>query len=227
MQTPKWFSPVLLMMGFLLAGCGRVEDLAGVELATASPTATRPPSEIALPLPRIATKDFLGTVITMNYPDGWQTDEGGQSITLFDPTTAGSGGTGVGLFVALTRTIGITEAEDEMAGIVMSRYLGRGAEAGFVNQEAAPDEGETLAFTWGTHDAAIFRWESEDGSTIGVQVLVLDDDKRRFVILGTTSSPDRWPDFQATWLDMMSTFTLNGTPLPLASLQAAFQTITG
>ncbi|MBN2472472.1 MAG: hypothetical protein JXN59_17225 [Anaerolineae bacterium] len=223
MQAIKPFLLIIWAASLLLTGCGQVTDLAGVELATASPTATRPPVALVLPLSRTASKDFLGTVISLNYPEGWLTDESGQSITVYDPASNSTdrSGLGVGMFVALTRSAGVTEADERLAPLVMSRYLGRAAGGGFIAAEAAPEEGEPLAFDWGGHDAAVFRWQSADAQTLGSQILVLDEDKRRFVIISTQAPADRWPDFEATWRDMLGTFTLNGASLPFSDLQAA------
>lgn len=227
MRQTRILLPVMLTLLLFLSACGHVENIAGVDLATASPTATRPPSEIALPLPRILEKDFLGTVLTMNYPDGWQTDEGGQSISAFDPNPAYGDGDrpGIGMFVALTRTVGLTESEDSMAPDVMARFLARGAEFGMLPQEAVPDETGALAFDWGGYDSAIYRWQNDEGTTMGVQIVVMDEDKRRFVTIGSQTTTAQWPDFQTTWLDMLGTFTLNGNTLPVEALQTAFQAV--
>lgn len=217
--------PVMIALLLFLSACGRVEGIAGVDLATASPTATRPPSEFALPLPRSLEKDFLGTVFTMNYPDGWETNEGGQSIGAIDPNPAFGDGArpGVGMFVALTRTVGMTENDDTMAPEVMARFLARGAEFGMLPQDAVPDESGALAFDWGGYDSAIYRWQNNEEGMIGVQVIVLDEDKRRFVVIGTQTTTGQWPDFETTWLDMLGSFTLNGNNLPAVAIQTAFQ----
>ncbi len=223
---------LLLIIGavcLLCAGCAQVEDLAGVSLATVSPTPTAVPRTVVLPLPHTATKDFLGTVVSINYPEGWQVAESGQSLSVFDPDIGepGGAGLGIGMFIALTRSVGITEGEDAQAPLVMNRFLARAAAGGAVPPESAPAEDGALAFTWGGHDAAVFRWQSEDGAAQGIQLLVLDEDKRRFVIIATQPAPERWPDFQATWLNMMGTFTLNDTGLPLSDLQAALDAFGG
>ena len=80
---------LLAFAALALAGCG-VENLDGITLATAAirPTTTPPPTAtpdpLAASLPNTATKEFLGTTITLSYPEDWQTDEGGQSLVVFD-----------------------------------------------------------------------------------------------------------------------------------------------
>ncbi|GAB4571926.1 MAG: hypothetical protein Kow0077_09890 [Anaerolineae bacterium] len=213
---------VFIGIGIIAAGgCSPVENVAGVVLATANPTATSDAISTSVPLTRTLEKDFVGTVISINYPETWQTSESGQSISAFDPGTADSGGPGIGLFVALTRTVGVDAGEEGIAPVIMSRFLARGAEFGAVPREAVPDEAAAYPFTWGGHDAALYRWTSSENDTVGVQLLVLDGAKRRFVIIGAQASKAYWTDFEPTLHNILATFTLDGETLPIDDVIAA------
>jgi len=226
-QTRRCLAALLGML--LLAACSRVENLAGVTLATPNlaPTATPPPTATpapqALTRPRTITKEFTGTTVTVSYPDGWEQVEGGQSLTLSDPAYPDRNGPGVNLRIALTRTVAVDAGPDGSAPLVMQRFLEQARGYGFFPQEALPGEDAATAFSWGGHDAAVFLWQSDDGATRGAHVLVLTGDKRRFVIMTAATGSDLWPDFEPTWLAILSSLALDGVPLPPAELLAAYE----
>ncbi len=220
---------LIVLLGMpVLAGCTRVETLAGVTLAapvvaptpTPLPTATPPPQ--ALILPRMVSKEFTGTTVGLHYPDGWAHTEGGQSLRLFDPAYPAGNGPGVTLWIALTRTIDLDASPDGSAPQALERFLGQAAAAGFVPGEAVPGEDAAFAFLWGDHDSAFFRWQSGDRATQRAHVLVLSRDKRRFVLLTTAMPAALWPDFEPTWLAILSSVTLDGAALPAADMLAAW-----
>ena len=217
-----------------LAGCG-VENLDGVSLATAAirPTTTPPPTAtpdpLAASLPNTATKEFLGTTITLSYPEGWQTNEGGQSLVIFDsstpPENQGLANAGLSAFISLMRPLNLDAEAENLAALAMQAFVQEAVDNGFGQANSAPSLEETHSFTWGQHDAAIFAWNAADGSTTGVQLVVLDSNQRRFVLFSAQSAADTWPQFAPTLKAMLSTVTLDGDALPAADLLAAFEAV--
>lgn len=222
---------LLIVAALALAGCG-VENLNGIDLATAAirPTSTPPPTAtpdpLAETLPNTATKDFLGTTITLGYPDGWQTDEGGQSLTVFNPDVNGLGGFGLNVFFSLTRRLNLDSATDNLAALAMLSFVQEAADAGFAPTDAVPTLDQIHAFPWGTHEAAIFSWNAADSTVAGIEIVVLDTDQRRFVLFSAQSSVEMWPQFTPTLKAMLSTVTLDGEALPPGDALAAFESVT-
>ncbi len=230
-MLPRITRPFLLLVVILLSACSGVENLTGVELASpaALPTATLPPTATPLAaataaLANTASKDFLGTTISLGYPDGWQVEERGQSLTVYqsDPASPKEVTTSVQIFIALTRSLELEELPEVLAPIAMQRFLLRGEEFGFVAPNSVPGTDEALPFQWGGHDAAIFPWRSEDGALAGVQVTVITEDRRRFVLIGTQTNAAGWPALEPVWQAMLGSFTLDGQALGADDLKNAY-----
>jgi hypothetical protein len=233
MRTNSRIAMLLVMV--LLTGCG-VENIAGVDLSTAaiSPTSTPVPTSSPEPLlsPELtntATTEFVGTTVSLDYPDGWEAVEGGQSLTVFDPAFQNGNGPGVGLFFQLTRQTGLAtdDSSESIAPQAMALSLQRFAGGGYVHADSVPETDEALGFRWGSHDAAIFPWHSQDGAITGVNVVVMDSDRRRFVLIGAQVDSTLWEDFEPTWLAIVGSFTLDGEALPAADIRAAYRQAVG
>lgn len=230
-RSGRTCSLILLAVTLLMlaAGCG-VENLSGVDLATsgAEPTATTAmtaetptPNPAALvDLPNTAEKEFLGTVLTMHYPEGWDTQEGGQSLNIF-PTNGD--GFGVAIFVSLTRTTNVDRDEERVAPLVMAAFLQNAAQGGFVPEESAPTADSAYAFEWGPRAAALYAWQGADDNTNrGLTVVVMDDNRDRFVTLFVQGISDIWLDYAPIWQAMLGSVTLDGVALPGEDLWAAY-----
>lgn len=223
---------ILAFAVLALAGCG-VDNLDGVTLATAAirPTNTPPPTTtpdpLAAALPNTTTKEFLDTTITLSYPEGWQTDESGQYMIIADPNsaTADLGGSGLSIFVSLTRRLNLETDTENLAALAMQAFVREFVDRGFGNPDSVPNLDQTHAFAWGTHDAAIFAWQADDGSLDGIQLVVLDSDRRRFVLFSAQSPAEFWPEFYPTIRAMLATVSLDDDVLPAADLLAAFEAI--
>ena len=107
----------------------------------------------------------------------------------------------------------------------MQAFVQEAVDNGFGPADSVPSLEQTHSFTWGQHDAAIFAWHAADGSVIGIQLVVLDSDQRRFVLFSAQSAADTWPQFAPTLKAMLSTVTLDGDALPAADFLAAFEAI--
>jgi hypothetical protein len=226
---------LLVIAVLALAGCG-VDNLNGIELATAairptstpSPTAT--PDPLAATLPNMATKEFLGTTITLGYPDGWQTDEGGQSLAIFNPDASvqsGFGVSGFGLtaFISLTRRLNLDTNAENLSALAMHSFVQEAVDNGFGPSDSVPSLEQIHSFDWGAHKAAIFSWHATDNSIAGVELVVLDSDQRRFVLFSAQSAVEAWPQFTPTLKAMVATVTLDGDVLPGSDLVAAFEAV--
>lgn len=226
----------IILLILMLTGCGQAENMQGVELATVSidPTATLPPTPspdpMTINLPNTLEKDFTGTVFTINYPEGWQENFGGQSAAVFDPDPRyqDTGGPSFFAFISLSNTIAGRHNLDRdnlpepAAPLFMEFFLSENAERGFINPDSVPEPDEAVAFSWGGLDAAIHTWQSSDGSTRGVQIVIFDENRRRFVLAGTGLPTSLWEAFEPTFLTMMGSATLDGAQLPYQEFADAY-----
>jgi hypothetical protein len=159
----------LVLLALLLAAGCSVENLDGVTLVapvivpTSTPQPTATPDPLALELPNLIEKEFMGTLLTFRYPDGWTTDEGGQYMNVYstDPDTP----VGVGVFISLTRGVGLdSDSEEALAPLAMQVFLQNAVDHGFANPETVPAEGEALALT-GARTTRRLRMADRDGAT--------------------------------------------------------------
>jgi hypothetical protein len=224
---------LLLILLVVAAACSNVESYAGVDLATAAvePSATPPPTATpdpqAVDLPNLGEKEFSGTVVTFNYPENWISNESGQSFNVFDPGEqyGDLDRPAVGTFIQLTRTQGLDGNENNLATQVMMRFLGMASQRGFANADSVPDADSPVNFTWGDNEAALYTWRNPEENTIGTQVVVLDNDRRRFVLMATGIDIPSFEDFEPIWKGMMGTVTLDGEALPAADFLTAYETM--
>ncbi len=216
----------LAFLALLLAGCS-VENLDGVTLVapvimpTSTPQPTPTPDPLALELPNLIEKEFMGTQLTFRYPDGWTTDEGGQYLNVYstDPDTPA----GVGIFISLTRGVGLnSDSEEALAPLAMQVFLQNAVDHGFANPETVPGEGEALGFDWGAHDAALFGWQTADGATTGLQIVLMDSRRDRFVLFTLQAASDQWPGLEPTFKAILASVALDGEALPAGDVLAAY-----
>lgn len=212
----------------LLAGCG-VETQAGVRLATVAVTPTTTPAPTATPdpltmdLPRVVTREFMGTVVTFRCPQGWDTEEHGQYAVAFDAAAA----TGVeappslAVFIQLSRRFDLAEDLEMLASYALSVQNQGMIEYGVLPPEAALSPEDAHSFRWGAHDAALIRWRAADETIAGLSLVVMNTDRDRFVWLQGTASGSRWEGFLPTLAAILSSVTLDGEALPAADVLTA------
>lgn len=221
------FRVLLIPLLLILTGCG-VENLAGVELATVvvAPTdiiePTTTPDPLTMELPNSTSKEFVGATISLRYPAGWEREESGQTLTVFDPESE----FGVGLFIRPTGALGIDLEAETVAPQVMRAVLRGAAEFGALPPEAVPSLEDVRAFRWGDQDAALYRWHGTDEREAGVSVLVLNDGRDRLILFTTQAAPAVWQTFETTWLAVLGSVTLDGEALPAADILSAYQEAT-
>jgi len=216
----------LVILALLLMGCS-VENLDGVPLvapvivptSTAQPTST--PNPLAMELPNAIEKEFMGTLLAFRYPEGWTTDEGGQYLNVYSTNPATPAG--LGIFISLTRSVGLDSDSDEaLAPLAMQAFLQNAADHGFANPDSVPGEGEARPFEWGNHDAALFQWQSGDGSTTGLQVVLMDSRRDRFVLFSMQAAAEQWTSMEPTFKAILASVTLDGDALPAEGVLAAY-----
>ncbi len=212
----------------LLTGCG-VETQAGVLLATVAvtptttPVPTATPDPLAMNLPHVVTREFMGTVVAFRCPQGWDTEERGQYAIAFDAAAA----TGVetppslAVFIQLSRRFGLDESMEAMSPYALSAQNQGMIEYGVLPPEAALSPDDAHRFLWGAHDAALIRWRAADNAGAGVSLVVMNTNRDRFVWLQGTAGGSRWEDFQPTLAAILSSVTLDGEALPPADVLAA------
>jgi hypothetical protein len=188
---------------------------------TSPPQPTATPDPLALELPNLIEKEFMGTLLTFRYPDGWTTDEGGQYMNVYstDPDTP----VGVGVFISLTRGVGLdSDSEEALAPLAMQVFLQNAVDHGFANPETVPAEGVALGFDWGAHDAALFEWQPGDGATTGLQIVLMDSRRDRFVLFTIQAPNEQWSELEPTFKAILASVTLDGEALPAEDVLAAY-----
>lgn len=229
----------LLLTLLILTGCG-VENTAGVQLATidvpptVTPAPTTTPDPLAIELPLTGEKEFVGTTVTMRYPDGWATEEGGQYLTIFDPTTLNEDGEptgatrGVSFRIQLTNLPGVEiDPEDEsVSPMFLSVFVQFARDNGFRPGDTFTMLDNIHAFTWNTHDSAIYLEHIQETNFTELYVVVMDNERRRFVTIVTMLNTDEWASFEPTLKAILGTITLDGEALPPADILTAYEAVT-
>jgi len=216
----------LVILALLLMGCS-VENLDGVTLVapvivpTSTPQPTSTPDPLAMELPNAIEKEFMGTLLSFQYPEGWTSDEGGQYLNVYSTNPATPAG--LGIFISLTRGVGLDSDSDEaLAPLAMQAFLQNAADHGFANPETVPGEGEARPFEWGAHDAALFQWQTGDGSTAGLQLVLMDSQRDRFVLFSMQTAAEQWGSMEPTFKAILASVILDGEALPAEDVLAAY-----
>ncbi len=212
----------------LLAGCG-VETQAGVLLATVAVTPTTTPVPTATPdpltmdLPRVVTREFMGTVVTFRCPQGWDTEERGQYAIAFDAAAAMGVETppSLAVFIQLSRRFDLAEDLEALAPYALSAQNQGMIEYGVLPPEAALLPEDAHPFLWGAHDAALIRWRAADDTVAGLSLVVMNTNRDRFVWLQGTAGNNRWEGFLPTLAAILASVTLDGETLPPADVLTA------
>ncbi len=217
----------LVLLVILVAGCSPVTTIEGVELVapttqhTATPAPTPTPDPRTLALTGSVTKDFVGTTVSMNYPETWDHGERGQFFYVFDPA-AEEPAPGINVFIQLTSTTDVADDLESMAPSVMREFSQRLMERGFADPESVPAPEQIKAFLWDEHDAAICFLPMVDG-TNQVNLVIMDKDRARFVSVQGAAPAELWTEVEPTFLAILGTLTLNGNRLRADDLFAAYR----
>ncbi len=237
MITAKARTWILLTL-LILAGCG-VENTAGVQLATvhipptARPEPTTTPDPLAIELPNAGEKEFVGTTVAMRYPAGWETAEGGQSLTIYDPATLDEEGNGnsstraINFRIQLTNLPGVEiDPEDEsVSPLFLSAFVQFARDQGFRPPETIVLLEGVYAFTWAAHDSAIYLERNMETATTELYIVVMDRARRRFITIATMLDTDIWADFEPTLKAIMGTVTLDGESLPPGDILVPYEAV--
>ena len=128
--------------------------------------------------------------------------------------------------VQLTRTVGLDRGDEDIAPAALLAFMQRMAEGGFAPSDSVPDPDEILAFQWAGHDAAMFYQPPDGGSLAGLSVLVMNEDRARFIVFNSFMDSSLWPSMEPTILAILSSATLDGQILGGPDLIMAYQALT-